>query len=194
MLILELLELLEEEFFTEDVLEEGQWVPYTDKGPTKADLDFSIKKIDEVIKKVTEMRDGKYAGQKKYATAFDWTLKRLDLAKKLHEIIPEFNKIKKPLDAAYAANDVEKFQKAFNDYQNFAREIELTSMLKTINQRVTLQVNAAKEYIERTRAVLDFFSGTLSGGKDILKRMKMSDKQRSAADNSSARMRGRWAE
>jgi len=162
--------------------------------PSAADIEFSIAKIDEVIDKIKEEKNDPQYKRKYDQSKMDMAIKKMELAKEIHGGLDKFNSIKKDIDESYKAKDVEKFEKANTELRAFLREFGLTKKLMDA-KRGTRGISGwptSKAYELKMHKMLDTMAQVRDTVEWHLKRMKMTDGQKSAADKASANMRARW--
>jgi hypothetical protein len=121
-------------------------------------------------------------------------LRKMEIAKDLHNNLDKYNDLKADLDAAWKAKDVEKFQVAQEKMRKFLYDFGLTKKLMDAKRgtRGISGWSVSKAYEIKLNRLLDTMAAVRDGAADSLKRMKMTDGQKSAADKASANMRARW--
>jgi chaperonin cofactor prefoldin len=162
--------------------------------PSADDIEFSLKKIDDVISEINELKDDPKYKAKSNQTSLAMVLRKMEIAKDLHNNLDKYNDLKADLDAAWKAKDVEKFQVAQEKMRKFLYDFGLTKKLMDAKRgtRGISGWSVSKAYEIKLNRLLDTMAAVRDGAADSLKRMKMTDGQKSAADKASANMRARW--
>lgn len=159
--------------------------------PTQQDLDYSVDCIKNVLAKLDELQV-KYPA-KKYEASFKYARLQMQIGMDLHtQFIPAFNDRKRLLDAAMRAEDVAAFEEHYNEISNMLYRFGLSEKLTIAKKKVAYYFNVSKPYQNKLIRGLDWLVDVRDGGKEELKRMKMTPAERAASDKRSEAMRMRW--
>ena len=162
--------------------------------PASADIEFSIKKIDEVIAALNEFKANEKYKNSTYQNALARLIEKMEIAKELHNELPKLNPIKKRMDDAKKAGDLEAFRKALSDWYKFQADFKFRDKITKAKRKTSVAFKVSSPYVNKLINLMDTFVAIRDAADREVKMWNKSPAQKAAAAKASARMKAAWYE
>lgn len=168
------------------------------KAPSNKENEVSLQKIKQIRKDLEDLLKSddlvKRFGTAGVRSNTERSNKILDAAEKFQKTtLVGFNKIKAQLDKNVKAKNVEALEAGLIELKKFIKDQDLQKTVTYLKTRGKWwkPVTPVKTWLVGN---IDLIFQTKNSLEKVIKRMKMTDKQKAAADKASTRMKGRWME
>jgi len=127
----------------------------------------------------------------RYESSIATSLEVISVAYEIQSFLQEFNDIKALLDTAHKENNAAQFSAQLAVINSLLSRVNFTALLTRVNRRKRW-LKVVSPLRTHVIAQLLFIKNTRDSGKQCLKHMQMTPKQRLAAKRTSVRMKTAW--